>query len=257
MLVVSLIFCNKAKARFICCMGIKKLVVYLVGIICCWQLTACSSINKTKKAPTYEKRLKKANAKTKFIDHLEVTPGNVVVTKHKPITTHQKKIIISKPKYDSLIVSSESLEQADDLQIIYAIKLDVNVEDLKDIKLLQLINEWWGTPYCMGGQTKGCIDCSSFTQNIFRDAWAIDLPRTAQEQYNISQRINFDELQTGDLVFFHSGRKAVTHVGMYLCNNKFVHASTGSGVMISDLGETYWRQKWKAAGRINSTSTEN
>ncbi|MFX8817301.1 NlpC/P60 family protein, partial [Acinetobacter baumannii] len=79
----------------------------------------------------------------------------------------------------------------------------------------------WGTRYCMGGSTENCIDCSAFTQIILREIYAQTLPRTSQEQYNIAKRVEYEDLQEGDLVFFSAGGRSITHVGVYLQNNKF------------------------------------
>jgi lipoprotein Spr len=77
------------------------------------------------------------------------------------------------------------------------------------------------------------------------------MPRTSKEQYETSHHIRRDELQEGDLVFFHTlgRRRTVTHVGVYLRNNKFIHASV-SGVMISDLTEGYYNKHYVGAGRV-------
>lgn len=138
------------------------------------------------------------------------------------------------------------------LQVKYGILLNSVAEKLTNINLLQVMDKWWGTRYCLGGSTENCIDCSAFTQLISREVYGLAVPRTAQEQYNVSEIIERDELKEGDLVFFHTrGRKsAITHVGVYLANNKFVHASTSNGVSISDLDESYWKPKFRGGGRI-------
>jgi hypothetical protein len=138
------------------------------------------------------------------------------------------------------------------LQVKYAILLDVIAEKLTNLPLLELMDKWWGTRYCFGGSTENCIDCSAFTQLVSREVYRLSLPRTAQEQYNTIELIEKDELKEGDLVFFHTRgrRSAITHVGVYLTNNKFVHASTSNGVSISDLDESYWKPRYRAGGRM-------
>jgi lipoprotein Spr len=81
--------------------------------------------------------------------------------------------------------------------------------------------------------------------------YGIDVPRTAKEQYDFSTHIKDEDLQEGDLVFFKSGHR-ISHVGLYLVNNKFVNASTSGGVTISDLNDTYWSKKYAGAGRVKS-----
>jgi len=146
--------------------------------------------------------------------------------------------------------AKSSIETASWLQLKYAIILDVFVESLTNINLLKDIDNWWGTRYCLGGITESCIDCSGFTQVVMKDVYGITLPRTAQEQYNISNKVEKNELGEGDLVFFQTSGKGITHVGIYLTNNKFAHASVSNGVMISDLNDYYWKPRFKGGGRV-------
>lgn len=223
------------------------------------ELTGCKTLSNitAKDGTKANKTATKGNKNPVFLEDIEVTPGNVVQSKHKPSTTKQKKTNIPVPKQmlepDTTIKGD--IEQCSILQFKYAIMLDETIERLSNKKLLKKIEEWWGTPYCMGGSTKNCIDCSSFTQAMVRDLYKAELPRTAQEQYDACQHIDYEDLKEGDLVFFHSGRRRdVTHVGLYLSNNKFVHSSTSSGVTISDLNESYWRHSWRGGGRIVITA---
>jgi cell wall-associated NlpC family hydrolase len=114
-----------------------------------------------------------------------------------------------------------------------------------------MLDEWMGARYHLGGTTKQGIDCSALMQILFAGLYGINLPRTAREQYDFSKRISRTELKEGDLVFFNT-IGGVSHVGMYLQNNKFIHASTG-GVTISDLYDEYWSRKFIGVGRINQS----
>ena len=196
---------------------------------------------------------KKANIKEViFLDNITVTPGQEVKSKHNsgsvgPDTRNAKRKTVERETYDG---PAGNIERLDWLQLKYAIVLDATVENLSNLKLLQVIDEWWGTKYCMGGSTKNCVDCSSFTQTVMSDVYSKNLPRTAQEQYNAAQRIEVENLKEGDLVFFHTTGREISHVGIYLLNNKFVHASTSGGVMVSDLNDSYWQPRFKGAGRM-------
>ena len=141
-----------------------------------------------------------------------------------------------------------AIEQATELQLKFAILLDTEVEQVSINALYQSIDEWWGTRYQYGGATKNGIDCSALMQAILNNG-DVALPRTAKEQYDVTQRIDREELKEGDLVFFNT-RGGVSHVGVYLQNNKFAHAATSGGVMISDLDEAYWAKKYICAGCI-------
>lgn len=210
---------------------------------------SCKSVRKvtSKDNSTTESSRRKAKRKVEFIDGIEITPGSVVKSKHKPATTKSKSIEIDAPTNLPATTKIKD-EQANHLQMKYAIMLDTYVENIANLELFNKIEEWWGTRYCMGGHTKECIDCSAFTGIILRDIYKINLPRTAAEQYSATNHIDRSELQEGDLVFF-GGRRYINHVGIYLCNNKFVHASTSNGVTISDLDEHYWRGKFAGCGR--------
>ncbi len=144
--------------------------------------------------------------------------------------------------------SSFNIEQSLSSQFKYAIIMDVDVEKLGNQSLYNYIENWWGTPYRMGGNSHSGIDCSAFVQGLLIAVYGASLPRVAHEQKNNCMRLRDDEKREGDLVFFNT-RGGVSHVGVYLQNNKFVHASTSGGIMISDLNETYWSKRYLGAGR--------
>jgi hypothetical protein len=141
-----------------------------------------------------------------------------------------------------------NVENSSWLQFKYGILMQVAVEDLTNIRLLQFLDEWYTTRYKYGGSTKNGIDCSAFSSELLSEVYGLSLPRTCREQYKSTQRVKREELHEGDLVFFniHHG---ISHVGVYLANNKFVHASVSSGVMISDLEDDYFDSRYAGAGR--------
>ncbi len=145
--------------------------------------------------------------------------------------------------------------QATNLQIKYAALLNIMPVLLSNSTLLKSIDYWYGTRYRYGGTGKRGIDCSAFTMKLFEKAFETDLPRTARQQYYSTQRIPVSELTEGDLVFFNT-RGGVSHVGVYLKNNKFVHSSVGRGVCISDLAETYYQSRYIGAGRVERSAIE-
>jgi lipoprotein Spr len=141
-------------------------------------------------------------------------------------------------------------------QFRYAIMMDVEVEALDNEALYRYIGDWWGTPYRMGGDSRKGIDCSAFVQGLMTSVYSVSMPRVAREQRDQCQRIHSGELKEGDLVFFNT-RGGVSHVGVYLWNQHFVHASTSGGIMISSLEESYWKQRYLGAGRPSpSTATQ-
>lgn len=148
--------------------------------------------------------------------------------------------------------SSAAIENYSALQFKYAILENASVEELDNPKLLSFMDYWYGTPYHYGGSTRDGIDCSAFSFLLMSSVFGVSsLPRTSKEQYETTHHISRDDLQEGDLVFFHTlGKKrTVTHVGVYLRNNKFVHASV-SGVMISDMNDGYYDKHFVGASRV-------
>ena len=147
-----------------------------------------------------------------------------------------------------------TIDRADIIQFRYSILLNVEIEKLANLNLYKFIDNWWGTPYRMGGTTKQGIDCSGFVNQLFSSVYGMIVPRNSSAQHNYAMQIKKDQIQEGDLVFFNTNRRKkrnyVSHVGVYLHNNKFVHASSSTGVMISDLTETYWVKHFVDTRRV-------
>lgn len=119
-----------------------------------------------------------------------------------------------------------------------------------DRSLDQEIKRWIGTPYRYGGSTATGVDCSGLVGNIYRSVYAKNLPRTSADMYRVSKKVKRAALKKGDLVFFKIRNSRVNHVGIYLGDNQFVHASTSRGVMISSLNEAYFQRYFIGGGRI-------
>lgn len=119
--------------------------------------------------------------------------------------------------------------------------LNVNESQLKNKSLYHFIVNWYGTPYKFGGNNQNGIDCSGFTNILFNEIYNIQLPRISRDIAEKVKRKYTKDLKEGDLVFFSFGNSGVVnHVGVYLHNNHFVHASTSRGVIISNLSEPYY-----------------
>lgn len=109
---------------------------------------------------------------------------------------------------------------------------------------------WLGTPYKYGGVTKKGADCSGFVMTIYKNSLGIDLPRVSREQGDFCRKINKKDLFPGDLVFFSSGKGKVNHVGLYVGDNKILHASSSQGVVVSDLSVNYFTKHFHHAGMV-------
>lgn len=142
-----------------------------------------------------------------------------------------------------------TIENCTAIQFKYAQLLNVEVESITNYTLFNFIEDWWGTKYRYGGATRQGIDCSAFSGTLLHTVYGFVAARTAREQYELSEKIDKENLQEGDLVFFNT-RRGVSHVGVYLRNGYFAHASTGLGVTVSSLDETYYSKKFLGGGRV-------
>lgn len=154
-----------------------------------------------------------------------------------------------KPR-ESLLDAAKKFFSPSNLQAKYASLLNMLPAMLTNVKLLQAVDDWYGTKYRYGGTTKSGIDCSAFVRAVYKAAFGIELPRTAREQYGAASK-KVTDLQLGDLLFFNT-TGGVSHVGMYLGNNRFVHASCSRGVAVSSLTEAYYASRYLGARRINN-----
>jgi cell wall-associated NlpC family hydrolase len=112
-----------------------------------------------------------------------------------------------------------------------------------------------GTAYKFGGRDPETgLDCSGFVGHVFSQAAGVKLPATASAISQVGKKIGVEELRPGDLVFFNTLRRAFSHVGIYLGNNQFIHASSSKtgDVMVSDMTESYWSKRFTGARRIEA-----
>jgi cell wall-associated NlpC family hydrolase len=220
-------------------------------------LTSCSALK-----PTAKSNLQNIQASEKSTSHnqpqfLEVksilpqritaqhtSSGGAQSFAATKVTSAPKKLSNSS---SNTTVNGEALSM---LQIKYSIALDVPAENITNFSLYQAVEEWYGTRYRFGGTSKSGIDCSSLMQKLYAAAYNLEIPRTAVTQYQATKRLTQDDLQEGDLIFFHTTRSGISHVGFYLGNRRFVHASSSRGVVISNLDESYYVKAYRGAGRF-------
>lgn len=185
-----------------------------------------------------------------LIDGISFTPEGILRTTESGGTKSIKNIEASVvTKVNPVAEVAHSLiENLSTLQFKYAMMMSVDVESLKNISLLGFIDNWFGTRYKLGGTTKRGIDCSALTGALLLAVYGFNLPRTARQQYDATDHIDKDELQEGDLVFFNT-HGGVSHVGVYLENDYFLHAST-HGVTISSLDDHYYAKRFICGGRV-------
>ncbi|MCT1532143.1 C40 family peptidase [Sphingobacterium daejeonense] len=123
-------------------------------------------------------------------------------------------------------------------------------------KLYQFVYEWLGTPYRLGGDSKRGIDCSKFSLAVYENVFNTTIGYNSRNQYSNVTPIRKNDLQPGDLVFFKIRSRSITHVGVYLGDDKFAHASSSKGVMVSNLNEAYWKRYYYNGGRPKVDESE-
>ncbi|BDG30580.1 C40 family peptidase [Parageobacillus thermoglucosidasius] len=109
--------------------------------------------------------------------------------------------------------------------------------------------QYIGVPYRWGGTTAKGFDCSGFIRHVYQSI-GIDTPRTAADMYRMGKRVDKSALRVGDLVFFNTSGKGVSHAGIYIGNNRFIHSSSSKGVTISSLNDSYWKKTYIGAKRV-------
>lgn len=142
------------------------------------------------------------------------------------------------------LINQESLETL--TNIVSEYKSTTVDRDVVMTKIIELIN----TPYLWGGTTSNGIDCSAFVMTVFRRALGIELPRTSIMQSTVGEEANRDELLFGDLVFFNTMGRRISHVGIYIGESYFAHSSSSGGVKVSSLNEDYYNSKFVTARRV-------
>src|SRR5678809_1105539 len=226
---------------------LKQATLYSIMIVL---LASCASL---KTAFTGNQGTASTNNSTsvkkesKFLDQIDVP-----VESSKGLKEKEQEKTVAKKETSTTRNSTHRESNAENLsalQIRYAVLLSTPAEEVKNAKMFEFIDDWYGTPYRLGGTTKKGVDCSAFSQFLFASVYGLSIPRTAKEQYNLTSRISRTQLNEGDLIFFNT-RGGISHVGVYLLNNKFVHASTSGGVMISDIYDEYWAKKFVGVGRL-------
>ncbi|HTN06128.1 C40 family peptidase [Agriterribacter sp.] len=227
-------------------------LLFLIGIA--FVAGSCSSLKSTSRSVPEVSRGNGQHGSQKFLNDIAITADQSppAANRHETEVPHMPENHIPSKSY---LFPVFNIEQGGPLQFKYAIKMDVEVERLVNRGLYKFIESWWGTPYRMGGATQRGVDCSAFTQTLMSVIYGLQIPRTASEQKAFSAVIGEDELREGDLIFFNTRGRGVSHVGIYLQDNKFVHAASSGGVMISSLNETYWHKRLISAGRVVDEQT--
>ena len=157
----------------------------------------------------------------------------------------QTKVVPAQPA-DKAPDEQESLAK-DYLSQIMGVALSAT----SNMKLFHFVYDWIGTPYRFGGSSKKGIDCSAFTKELYSEVFNLDIKRNSRDIFSMVSPVSKDELKEGDLVFFKIHSHRISHIGIYLGNNRFAHASS-KGVAISSLDDAYYSRYFYKGGRLLS-----
>ena len=128
--------------------------------------------------------------------------------------------------------------------------LGINVPEIFSCELYDAVASWMGTPYKYAGSAMTGIDCSNLVHKIYDQAFGLAVSGTSLDLFRQVKKLKSGMLREGDLVFFRIRKRAISHVGIYLGNNKFAHSSRTSGVTISDLSTPYYKMRLAGFGRL-------
>ncbi len=149
-----------------------------------------------------------------------------------------------KPRYTSTTVQ----EKGQQIRSYYPTEEKESSIDRE--KMGRIIDSFMGTPYEYGGESKSGIDCSGLIRLVYRQYAGFDLPHDTKKLYQLVKQVQAEDLVYGDLVFFSDGWFSVSHVGIYVGDGNFVHASETRGVMVSSLEEDHFRRRYRGARRV-------
>lgn len=209
-------------------------------------LCSCSSTTQTSRYDQERKEEKEEEINgvrfTSVDDSAKIAEDSELFTTYNPSNETEEDII-----------PIETTEFKDEFVAKYDRLKSINISFTNREKILFEIINFLDTPYEYGGTSNSGIDCSAFTQNVMSKSINLLLPRTAREQYLSGEFVkNVSELKFGDLVFFNTSKASYPgHVGIYLGENLFAHASTSQGVTVSNLTNSYYHKRFIGGRRIN------
>jgi len=127
---------------------------------------------------------------------------------------------------------------------------ELNTNNSSINNIIKIANAQIGKKYKWGATGPNSFDCSGFTSYIYKNGVGINLPRTSIAQSKVGIKISKNQLKSGDLVFFNTSGKGISHVGMYIGDSKFIHASTSKGIRIDSLNSSYYKSRFVTGSRI-------
>ena len=168
--------------------------------------------------------------------------------KHETRFSSQESI--EEKKEDDKKVDTKEVERITTGQRNFKQEKNAAIKPLDQSKMMREISKYMGVPYSHGGCSMEGMDCSGYTMTVYKNSVDVVLPRSSVEQSRIGTPVDFEKLKFGDLVFFNTTGETVSHVGIYLGDDLFAHASVSLGVTISSLQSAYFSKRYECARRV-------
>ena len=163
----------------------------------------------------------------------------------------QKTETVEKPAIKAVATEEKKESKPEEIEIKKPTEeIKIETKNISDKTLVNFISDWYGVTYRYGGADKHGIDCSHFAAKLYADVYNKKIAGAANTIEPLTATVKTTDMQEGDLVFFKIQQNKVSHIGVYIGNNKFVHASTKCGVIISDLDEPYYKKYFYKAGKL-------
>jgi cell wall-associated NlpC family hydrolase len=151
-------------------------------------------------------------------------------------------------KDEDVETSAEGIESVE--KRTFKTEKNAAISNLDQAKMMKEISKRMGVSYKLGGMDENGIDCSAYTMTVYKNSIGRQLPRSSAEQYKIGNPVEYNDLKFGDLVFFDTTGEPASHVGVYLGDDLFAHASVSLGVTISSIESFYFKKRYNGARRI-------
>jgi lipoprotein Spr len=230
-------------------MNLERSNIFFVVLILSIFIAGCSSSSTSQRYNQPKPNLEPPQTKKVRFTSVDSTETKSNSTKTSTVT--YKNIPDStQVEFDEIPVESNPIDKSK-FVANYSKLQNFNIALTNREKILFEVIKYIDTPYKYGGNTENGIDCSAFTKGVYQNSIAIELPRTAREQYGVGEKIDIEELKFGDLIYFNTTKRSFPgHVGIYLGDDQFVHASRSLGVTVSSLSEPYYKKRFVGARRV-------
>lgn len=206
-----------------------KIVIVLPMVLCAFLLAGCGS------------------ATPRFGNHEKKEKENSPVKHEKRFSSQEA---VEEKKEDDKKVDSKEVERITNAQRDFKQEKNTAIKPLDQSKMMREVSKYMGVPYLHGGASMEGMDCSGYTMTIYKNSVGVALPRSSAEQSKMGKPVELEKLKFGDLIFFNTTGETASHVGIYLGDDLFAHASVSLGVTISSLQSAYFAKRYECARRV-------